>query len=52
MAGRFLSIGECMVERKPTKGDVLHESYAGDTFNAAYYPRLYRIYQRIGPLST
>ncbi len=39
--GRLLSIGECMVELMPTAGDLWRRSYAGDTFNTAYYARLF-----------
>lgn len=41
MAGRMLSIGECMVEMMQTGGDMLRKGYAGDTFNTAYYARLF-----------
>lgn len=40
MAGRMLSIGECMVELMQAEGDLLRKGYAGDTFNTAYYARL------------
>ncbi|WP_349435206.1 sugar kinase [Pararhizobium sp. A13] len=39
MAGRLLSIGECMVELMQADGDLLRKGYAGDTFNTAYYAR-------------
>ena len=41
MAGRLLSIGECMVELMQAEGDLLRKGYAGDTFNTAYYARLF-----------
>ncbi|MEK1931913.1 MAG: sugar kinase [Pararhizobium sp.] len=41
MAGRLLSIGECMVELMQAEGDLLRKGYAGDTFNTAYYTRLF-----------
>ncbi|CAN7403835.1 sugar kinase [Pararhizobium sp. LjRoot238] len=41
MAGRLLSIGECMVELMQAEGDFLRKGYAGDTFNTAYYARLF-----------
>ncbi len=41
MAGRMLSIGECMVELMQAGGDMLRKGYAGDTFNTAYYARLF-----------
>lgn len=41
MAGRLLSIGECMVELMQAEGDLLRKAYAGDTFNTAYYARLF-----------
>jgi 2-dehydro-3-deoxygluconokinase len=41
MAGRMLSIGECMVELMQAEGDLLRKGYAGDTFNTAYYARLF-----------
>lgn len=39
MAGRVLSIGECMVELKQAEGGLLRQGFAGDTFNTAYYLR-------------
>ena len=39
MTGRFLAIGECMVELAQAKGGLLRKGFAGDTFNAAYYAR-------------
>ncbi|KOF21224.1 2-dehydro-3-deoxygluconokinase [Ensifer adhaerens] len=41
MAGTMLSIGECMVELMQAEGGLLRKGYAGDTFNAAYYARLF-----------
>jgi 2-dehydro-3-deoxygluconokinase len=41
MAGRLLSIGECMVELMQAEGDLLRKGYAGDTFNTAYYARMF-----------
>ncbi len=41
MAGSMLSIGECMVELMQAEGDMLRKGYAGDTFNTAYYARLF-----------
>ncbi|MFB2550583.1 sugar kinase [Ensifer soli] len=40
MAGRLLSIGECMVELMQAEGDLMRKGYAGDTFNTAYYARM------------
>lgn len=37
----MLSIGECMVELMQAEGGLLRKGYAGDTFNAAYYARLF-----------
>jgi 2-dehydro-3-deoxygluconokinase len=42
MAGRLLSIGECMVELMQADGGLMRKSFAGDTFNTAYYARQYR----------
>ncbi|MGJ7041129.1 2-dehydro-3-deoxygluconokinase [Shinella sp. BE166] len=39
MAGRLLSIGECMVELMQADGGLMRKSFAGDTFNTAYYAR-------------
>jgi 2-dehydro-3-deoxygluconokinase len=39
--GRLLSIGECMVEMKQADGGLWQKAFAGDTFNAAYYARLF-----------
>ena len=37
--GRFLAIGECMIELSP-RGDGLYaQGFAGDTFNTAWYAR-------------
>lgn len=41
MAGRLLSIGECMVELMQAEGGLLRKGFAGDTFNTAYYARQY-----------
>lgn len=41
MAGKMLSIGECMVELMQAEGDMLRKGYAGDSFNTAYYARLF-----------
>ncbi|QRM56350.1 sugar kinase [Sinorhizobium sp. BG8] len=41
MAGRLLSIGECMVEVMQAGGGLMRKSFAGDTFNTAYYGRLF-----------
>ncbi|WP_438752606.1 sugar kinase [Pararhizobium sp. O133] len=41
MADRLLSIGECMVELMQAEGDLLRKGYAGDTFNTAYYARIF-----------
>ncbi|MCP8894040.1 sugar kinase [Shinella daejeonensis] len=41
MAGRLLTIGECMVELMQAEGGLLRKSFAGDTFNTAYYARHY-----------
>ncbi|MEO1471500.1 MAG: sugar kinase [Pseudomonadota bacterium] len=38
-AGRFLAIGECMVEMAPAEGGLFRMGYAGDTFNTAWYAR-------------
>lgn len=37
--GRFLALGECMVELAPADGGLLRQGFAGDTFNAAWYAR-------------
>lgn len=39
MSGRFLAIGECMVELSPAGGDLYRRGFAGDTFNTAWYAR-------------
>ena len=41
MAGRLLSIGECMVELMQAEGGLMRKGFAGDTFNTAYYARQY-----------
>jgi 2-dehydro-3-deoxygluconokinase len=41
MAGRLLSIGECMVELMQAEGGLLRKGFAGDTLNTAYYARQY-----------
>lgn len=41
MAGRLLAIGECMVELMQAEGGLMRKSFAGDTFNTAYYVRQY-----------
>ncbi len=41
MAGRLLAIGECMVELMQAEGGLMRKSFAGDTFNTAYYARQY-----------
>lgn len=39
MGGRFLSIGECMVELSQAEDGHLRKGFAGDTFNTARYAR-------------
>jgi 2-dehydro-3-deoxygluconokinase len=39
LSGRFLSIGECMVELSQAKDGHLRKGFAGDTFNTAWYIR-------------
>ena len=39
MSQRFLAIGECMVEMAPQNSGDYALSYAGDTFNTAWYMR-------------
>ena len=39
MAGRLLAIGECMVELMQAEGGLMRKSFAGDTFNTAFYAR-------------
>lgn len=39
MGGRFLSIGECMVELSQAGNGLLRKGFAGDTFNTAWYAR-------------
>ncbi len=41
MAGHILSIGECMVELMQAGDGLMKKGYAGDTFNTAYYARLF-----------
>lgn len=38
-AQRLLCIGECMMELSPVDGGLLRPSFAGDTFNTAWYAR-------------
>ncbi len=38
-AQRLLCIGECMMELSPAEGGLLRPSFAGDTFNTAWYAR-------------
>ncbi|MGF9563677.1 sugar kinase [Neorhizobium sp. JUb45] len=39
MGGKFLSIGECMVELSQAGDGLLRRGFAGDTFNTAWYSR-------------
>lgn len=39
LGGRFLSIGECMVELSQAGDGHLRKGFAGDTFNTAWYAR-------------
>ena len=39
LSGRFLSIGECMVELSQAGNGLLRKGFAGDTFNTAWYAR-------------
>jgi 2-dehydro-3-deoxygluconokinase len=39
LGGRFLSIGECMVELSQAKDGHLRKGFAGDTLNTAWYAR-------------
>lgn len=39
LGGKFLSIGECMVELAQAGDGLLRQGYAGDTFNTAWYAR-------------
>ncbi|MDE1158023.1 MAG: sugar kinase [Neorhizobium sp.] len=39
MGGKFLAIGECMVELAQAGDGLLRQGYAGDTFNTAWYAR-------------
>lgn len=41
MVGRVLCIGECMVELRPAENGSLLKSFAGDSFNTAYYLRAF-----------
>lgn len=41
MARRLIAIGECMVELMQAEGGLMRKSFAGDTFNTAYYARQY-----------
>ncbi|KQT69860.1 MULTISPECIES: sugar kinase [unclassified Aureimonas] len=41
MSGRLLSIGECMVELRQAGAGLFAKGYAGDSFNAAYYARMF-----------
>lgn len=38
-AASFVSIGECMIELSAKAGDLWRMSFAGDTFNSAWYAR-------------
>lgn len=40
-AGRMVSIGECMVELRPSGDGGIVQSFAGDSLNTAYYARLF-----------
>lgn len=40
LGGRFLSIGECMVELSQAEDGHLRKGFAGDTFNTAWYARV------------
>lgn len=39
LGGRFVSIGECMVELSQAGEGLLRKGFAGDTFNTAWYAR-------------
>jgi len=39
VGGRFLSIGECMVELSQAGDGLLRKGFAGDTLNTAWYAR-------------
>lgn len=39
LGGKFLSIGECMVELSQAHDGYLRKGFAGDTFNTAWYAR-------------
>ncbi|MEW9614472.1 sugar kinase [Shinella sp. S4-D37] len=41
MTARLLTIGECMVELMQAEGGLMRKSFAGDSFNTAYYARQY-----------
>lgn len=41
MSGKFLSIGECMVELSQAGDGNLRKGFAGDTLNTAWYARAY-----------
>lgn len=41
VGGRFLSIGECMVELSQAGDGLLRKGFAGDTLNTAWYARAY-----------
>lgn len=41
MPGKLLAIGECMVELMQANDGLMRKSFAGDTFNTAYYARLF-----------
>jgi 2-dehydro-3-deoxygluconokinase len=41
VSGKFLSIGECMVELSQAGDGLLRKGFAGDTFNTAWYARAY-----------
>ena len=41
MAGRVLSIGECMIELSQAEAGLLRQGFAGDSFNTAYYLRAF-----------
>jgi 2-dehydro-3-deoxygluconokinase len=41
VSGKFLSIGECMVELSQAGDGLLRKGYAGDTLNTAWYARAY-----------
>jgi 2-dehydro-3-deoxygluconokinase len=41
VSGKFLSIGECMVELSQAGDGLLRKGFAGDTLNTAWYARAY-----------